>query len=88
MKFGDSKNVNRHSPECTQIFATRRFGQNNSNRPSRDDVHAVNAKKFPNANDNRSGSKSKSQKGVEEKKSLGSPVAVVGPVIGRLIAHF
>ena len=46
----------------------REFGQtNNSNRPSRDDVHAVKAKNYPNANDKRSGSKTKSQKGRKSK---------------------
>ena len=44
------------------------FGQNNnSNKPSIDDVHAVKAKNYLNANDKRSGSKSKSQKGGKSK---------------------
>ena len=44
------------------------FGQNsNSNRHSRDDVHTVKAKNYPSANDKRSGSKSKSQKGGKSK---------------------
>ena len=44
------------------------FGHNsNSNRHSRDDVHTVKAKNYPSANDKRSGSKSKSQKGGKSK---------------------